>query len=372
MQFSLGLALVAFAISIAAEPQSSSVAAGSSALLPQALHWLLGPQLHPGKDACRWDKYQTASRISSWEFQLRFKQDMNRTRAEWQQLVERTFTAAQQKVPAFHIDRSSRRSMIWHETAHALTTSHARPLDPSAASGVRFPWRQAAVLRLRACAAVEAPMGAKRPRHLLEPGQADLTLKLKDVEDPQALPRYEEAFPRKVDGSWLQVKLENDVHCDYRHVSYSAVFRRTSGVTDDALRTLRGVRRFFPTLPGLLHLGEDFELPTVLDHWQSKTYWDVRFGAVRGTVQLYLNSTSREDALSGERATMMELSMRLARHDACDACRPRRLDAALQLIVQLCKELGRHGWQARPAASTEMGAGAEAASGRLEGQLGWQ
>lgn len=176
-------------------------------------------------------------------------------------------------------------------------------------------------------------------------------------------------------------------------------------------------------------------------------YWDVRFGAVRGTVQLYLNSTSREDALSGdractpshrrraaclhasgwvftrsplpecaprhttalcpawmpglgsgspagcpasgggsprsqaclapwavagERATMMELSMRLARHDACDACRPRRLDAALQLIVQLCKELGRHGWQARPAASTEMRAEAGAASGRLEGQLGWQ
>lgn len=105
MQFSLGLAWVAFAISIAAEPQarrrhpawpdqkvpctcccaqlqssptpsqqSSSVAAGSSALLPQALHWLLGPQLHPGKDACRWDEYQTASRISSWEFQLRSKQ----------------------------------------------------------------------------------------------------------------------------------------------------------------------------------------------------------------------------------------------------------------------------------------------------------
>lgn len=218
-------------------------------------------------------------------------------------------------------------------------------------------------------------MGHGRPAHPVAL-QADLTLKLKDVEDPQTFPQYQKdlGFPRRVDASWLQVKLENDVHCDYRHVSYSAVFRRTTGVTDAALRTLQGVRRFFPGLPGLVHLSEDFELPAVLDHWQSKTYWDVQFGPLRGTVQLYLNSTNRQDALSGERATMMELSMRLARQDAGDTGHPRRLDAALRLIAQLCKELGRHGWQARPAGTASTAAvSTEAEVARtLGGQLDWQ
>ncbi|KAL4458395.1 hypothetical protein ABPG75_013260 [Micractinium tetrahymenae] len=163
--------------------------------------------------------------------------------------------------------------------------------------------------------------------------------------------------------------LENDVHGDYRHVSYSAVFRRTTDVTDETLRTLRGVRRYFPGLPHLMHLGEDFELPSVLDHWQSKTYWDVQFGRVRGTVQLYLNSTSRADAVSGDRATMMELSLRLARKDARGSCCSHRLDKALRLIAQLCAVLGRHGWHAGPAAA----AAAEGTMDRmLGGRLSWQ
>ena len=41
----------------------------------------------------------------------------------------------------------------------------------------------------------------------------------------------------------LQIFLRPQVHCDYRHVSYSAVFRRTTGVTDAALRTLQGAGR---------------------------------------------------------------------------------------------------------------------------------
>ncbi|KAL4458396.1 hypothetical protein ABPG75_013261 [Micractinium tetrahymenae] len=182
MQLALTITLLAFAVSTAAVPQAVQLVPGA------------GQQQ---EDACRWEDYQTAERISSWESQLRSKQDMNRSRAEWQELVEQSFAAAERELPDFSMDRSSRRSMIWHETAHALTTKHAQPLDPEAGSSVHFPWRQAAVLRLRACVAVEAPPEVERSHHLLEPGEADLTLKLKDVEDPQTLPHYQKGFPKK-------------------------------------------------------------------------------------------------------------------------------------------------------------------------------
>lgn len=66
--------------------------------------------------------------------------------------------------------------------------------------------------------------------------------------------------------------------------------------------------------------------------------------------------------------------MRLARQDAGDTGHPRRLDAALRLIAQLCKELGRHGWQARPAGTASTAAvSTEAEVARtLGGQLDWQ
>lgn len=96
------------------------------------------------------------------------------------------------------------------------------------------------------------------------------------------------------------------------------------------------MRRFFPTLPKLLHLPDDAELPLRLNHYQrcerwclpgparggaeraagclqrgilltsslvpppcSKTYWDVDFGGVPGTVQLYANSPGRSAAVQG-------------------------------------------------------------------------
>lgn len=49
--------------------------------------------------------------------------------------------------------------------------------------------------RLRLCLAVDAAAGGQKP-HLLRPGQADLTLKLKGV-DPAALPTYDQGEGRK-------------------------------------------------------------------------------------------------------------------------------------------------------------------------------
>lgn len=38
---------------------------------------------------------------------------------------------------------------------------------------------------------------------------------------------------------------------------------------------------------------------------RSKTYWDVEFGPVPGTVQLYLNYTSKATALDGEQLRLL-------------------------------------------------------------------
>ena len=92
--------------------------------------------------------------------------------------------------------------MVWHETAMRLSTDDGRPLDTAAAAaaGVRFEWHQLAELRLRRCLAVDAPAGERHPRHLLEPGQADLTLKLKGI-DPGTFPAYDRDWRHQVCGS---------------------------------------------------------------------------------------------------------------------------------------------------------------------------
>lgn len=152
-----------------------------------------------------------------------------------------------------------------------------------------------------------------------------------------------------------------------------------------------GVRRYFPTLPALLHLDRDFPLPPHLDHFQSKTYWDVIIAGVRGTVQLYANSPDRASALEGARRSQglrggllggglllsgccvrvctalhlqrhsgtlssrpaprrshagsacypFELSMRVAREDAGD-----RLGEVLKLVGSAGDVLGDNGWDA--------------------------
>lgn len=319
------LPLLLLVCSVAARPEALQLPGGSAA------------------EACKWHKYETDEHVSSWEFQMRSKHDTDRTRPEWQEIVEQAFEVAEHRFPAFKMDRSSRQSMMWRESAHRLTTDDAQPLDAAAkAHNASFPWRQVAVLRLRSCMAVEAPPGSAHT-HLLEPGQADLTLKLKDVKDPATFPTYQKGFPAEVHGARLEVKLENDVHCKKNHVSYSAVFRRTEGVEIEQLDSLEGVHAYFPTLLHLMHLPRDFPLPLAFDHFQSKTYWDVQYGDMHGTVQLYLNSTSREAAVTGSQATMMEMSMRLARKDAS---KPRQLADALHLVGTLCELLGQHGWTA--------------------------
>lgn len=80
--------------------------------------------------------------------------------------------------------------MIWHEVERALSTESGRPLDPAAAAaGTTYPFTQIGVLRLRLCLAVDAAPGADHPRHLLRPGESDLSMKLKGV-DPAAPPDW--------------------------------------------------------------------------------------------------------------------------------------------------------------------------------------
>ena len=315
-----------------------------------------------------------------------------------------------------------RASQIWHEVERALTTDDGRPLDKhAAAAGVRYPFSEVGILRcagrldmlasraagkqgsrqpwqrvgaspghadaaagslnsrpcpapaprarparLRLCLAVDAPA---EPRHLLRPGEADLTLKLKGV-DPGALPRWHEGavgpaclqpgglpalmarlrgsrtsrpvrqhkchhafhgapppcpparpgLEPSVRGAALGVKVEDDVHCAYERQSYSAMYHRALRLHARMLRKLKrepparcagrrqgvrqpsmlggglgcwgacmqpagggpqiprppgvspllsaGVRRYFPTLPKLLHLSADARLPARLDHYQ--------------------------------------------------------------------------------------------------------
>lgn len=143
------------------------------------------------------------------------------------------------------------------------------------------------------------------------------------------------------------MKRENDVHCTYQRVSWSAVFRRAERLSPHMLRQLKrehclllplllfgctlllllapkpklaskspphllllsppllqptnpaGVRAFFPNLPSLLHLSDRADLPAHLDHHQSKTYWDASYGGVQGTVQLYAESPDKASALDG-------------------------------------------------------------------------
>lgn len=94
-------------------------------------------------------------------------------------MLESNLAALERKFSGrFRVVGSSRRTMVWHETEHRLSTDDGRPLDPAAtAAGVCYPWRQIALLRQRLCHAVEATAGELRPRHLLKPGQADMTLK---------------------------------------------------------------------------------------------------------------------------------------------------------------------------------------------------
>lgn len=100
--------------------------------------------------------------------------------------MERSFEAVERRLD-FTMHRASRRAMIWHEAERALSTADGRPLDPKAArAGVTYPFRQIGVLRLRLCLAVDAAPGG---RHLLRPGEADLTLKLKGV-DPARPPTW--------------------------------------------------------------------------------------------------------------------------------------------------------------------------------------
>ena len=46
---------------------------------------------------------------------------------------------------------------------------------------------------------------------------------------------------------------------------------------------------------------------------------------------------------AGSETKVWELSLRIMRRDAADGA---QLVSALQLLVQLCEELGRHGWDA--------------------------
>ena len=106
-------------------------------------------------------------------------QNAKRPRSEWHAHVERDLLMLHHNFSGrFSFAAGSRRAMIWHETERRLSTDDGRPLDPAAAAaGVRYPWQQRAVLRQRLCHAVESAPGARDLKHLLRPGQADMTLK---------------------------------------------------------------------------------------------------------------------------------------------------------------------------------------------------
>ncbi len=72
-------------------------------------------------------------------------------------------------------------------------------------------------------------------------------LQLKAV-DPPTFPDLHHGFPHSVKGARLAIKMEDDVHCDYQRVSYSAVFQRARGLRPSRISSLRG-------RPGLLPAG---------------------------------------------------------------------------------------------------------------------
>ncbi|PRW59880.1 hypothetical protein C2E21_1458 [Chlorella sorokiniana] len=305
----------------------------------------LQASLRQPEDTCRWHDVDEEAGISSWEFQLRIDPERNATlpRAEWEADVERSFEAVERRLPALRLDRSSRRTMIWHEVERSITTDDGQPLDPeAAAAGVAYPFREVGVLRLRLCLAVVAPTGVRHPKHLLRPGEADLTLKLKGV-DPGAPPTWDQGLPEQVEGAQLQRKLENDVHCDYQRASWSALYHRALGLAPAVLHRLQDVRHYFPSLPEQLRLDPAFPLPARLNHFQSKTYWNVTLDGVHGTVQLYANSPDRASALAGSASYPWELSLRLSRKGAGE-----RLHSILELIADAADELGRVGWDVAP------------------------
>ncbi|BDA47653.1 hypothetical protein COCOBI_10-5040 [Coccomyxa sp. Obi] len=237
------------------------------------------------------------------------------------------------------------------QESHAVSTAEGCSLVNN---HTQYPWRGPAFLRLRVKLA-QTDIGVEGLG--VHPGNADLTLKLKDV-DPAEAPPLDANMSSKVrplvgqvvqrskpKHAYLKVKVENDVYCTYANRANSE-FKYSPVPSNTNITTLAGVSEYFPDLPRFLGLPADFGLPLYSRRSFSKSVWDIKIKGVKGVANLVMNYPNVQAALLGSGAVSAELSFRLKRKDieAVHSAGDDQYYDAVDEVIKLCELLHDEHW----------------------------
>lgn len=304
-------------------------------------------EMHVSQPPCNFSQY-IKNKVTSWEFQLDLPAERcvgkrSELLASVAQALSRLGDDA-----FFSIDLDSVRTSVFDQTSTAISTLDGKPIYDSK-YGV-YPWRGPGFLRYR-----RKYTYTQKDGHIgVQPGEGDLTLKLKDinldafdylVDSLNFAPFNSHCGLSTTSKPKLKWKLENDRYCSIGRATYEANYHPVRlSPYPGKLVSYEEVEDCFPSLWDFLGYEQDtFPLPDYNYRAFSKTVYDIKINSnVSGVANFVISYPRLLDALTGgDGAVECELSFRLKRKRAENE---RALDQALQAVVHIMEKLHADGW----------------------------